>query len=1469
MASWIKISGTQTGEFNLGFDGAKLKNDGGNLAVKTATDSAHAAVTAANVVVTNDTTGFSVDITTSPAQLADYQFTLPPNAGVSGQFLQTAGNGTYTWETAVQPGQLMTETFSAIAAQTGFSLSNSPTGDVTFAINGAVIANDAATVAGTLVSYVPAQNAGYVLEAADQITVSYLYGTTAAGDLNSLSDVDVITPTNGAALIYNAVTQKWVVGAGISDPTALTNGASNVSIPSASGNVNVSVSGVANILTITTDGGNVTGNLDITDTLTAVNANISGNIVAGNILVPPNGTTDTFDLRVSNDAIVTGNLNVLGNLNTTSTNSYSVVGPIFEFGGIHPNNAPLSINDGMDRGMLLDYFNGSLKQSFFGWDNANGQFEAGAEVSNVNNVITTARFANIKAHTFIGNVLGGNITGNLIGNITGNMVNGTSNIVIPAAGGDILFAAGGNSQMTIAPTGVDVAGNLSVGLHADIAGNITVAGHSELGNVGNVHITGGSNGQVLMTNGAGNLTWANLTANALYNGNSNVIVVANGAVNISSNGIANVLTVDQSGANLTGNLTATGVTRLNVIGNVKINGGANGQVVTTDGMGNLSFTTPIIANLDNGTSNVRVFANGNVTTSVNGTANVFTVTQTGANIVGTANVLGNLSSGNANINGNLTVTNNATINGNAFIAGAQTVTDTLEVGGNASLLSNLSVAGSAVISANANIAGDLRVAADAYFSAVANVHIPGGTTGQLLVTDGAGNLSWSTVNTALNIQDEGTTVAGTANTINFVGAEITSSAVGNLVTVNVTPGNISNINNGTSNVRIGAVNGIVVTSVNGVANVWTVTETGGDLIGDLSVTGVTTLSEPANLKITGGVSGQVLTTDGTGNLTWAAAGGTITIRDEGNLLTNAATILNFTGPGVAAGILGNVVTINVPGAGSSQPSVEFVAAADGVDQAFDNPAIFNLVSNTQSQVFVNGVLARSTDYTIAGTTLTFTRHLSTGDEITAAPVTVLTSVPQGSIGAGSSGVVVAANANVGISVAGVADVAVFSDTGATITGDLAVTGTVTIDTDLAVTGLATFSDVANVSIGGGTSGQVLSTDGTGVLSWVTQTGGGGGGATVVPVPTIEFVATADGAGQVFTDANIALILSNAQCSTYVNGSLATVADFSVAGEDITFARWINTGDVISVAAFGVTNMSVTGAGGATTQLQFNNAGNLRGIASATYDGTKLTLGSNAQVKITGGTAGQALVTDGTGNLSWTTAAAIAGGIDTELQYNNGGEITGIPTATYDGAVLSLGEVDEVSIGGGTAGMSLTTDGAGVLSWSPSIIGSWTNAGVVIIGATTTAPTKGTPVNDFVRYRKIADREYQVQMMYSQSSAGSAGAGEYLYTLPAGLQFDFTAPGQKMTAGVVSSTVAPVGVTLGLPGGSAGIMNTAGSPVPWVAQCVVIPYSATQFRLYSASSLNTTGTVTFQSVTSFPLTDATVGINLDFSFIATV
>jgi hypothetical protein len=195
-------------------------------------------------------------------------------------------------------------------------------------------------------------------------------------------------------------------------------------------------------------------------------------------------------------------------------------------------------------------------------------------------------------------------------------------------------------------------------------------------------------------------------------------------------------------------------------------------------------------------------------------------------------------------------------------------------------------------------------------------------------------------------------------------------------------------------------------------------------------------------------------------------------------------------------------------------------------------------------------------------------------------------------------------------------------------------------------------------------------------------------------------------------------------------------------------------------------------------------------------------------------------------------------------------------------------VDEVSITGGTAGQALITDGAGVLSFGQAMLPGWTNAGVVIIGAVTTAPTKGTPVNDFVRYRKIAPREYQVQMMYSQSTAGSDGSGNYLFTLPAGLQFDFTAPGQRMTPGALNNVVAPAAVTLGLPGGSGGIVNGSGGVATWVAQVVILPYSATQFRVFSASALSTVGTLTTVASDTYKLSDALTGYNWNFSFIAT-
>ena len=96
----------------------------------------------------------------------------------------------------------------------------------------------------------------------------------------------------------------------------------------------------------------------------------------------------------------------------------------------------------------------------------------------------------------------------------------------------------------------------------------------------------------------------------------------------------------------TTNITTTGVSNLNSIGNVRIAGGTAGQVLATDGAGNLSFITVSTAGLSNGTSNIAVLNNGNILFSVGGNANILTVTGTGVNVAGTLNSTGTVTAGN-------------------------------------------------------------------------------------------------------------------------------------------------------------------------------------------------------------------------------------------------------------------------------------------------------------------------------------------------------------------------------------------------------------------------------------------------------------------------------------------------------------------------------------------------------------------------------------------------------------------------------------------------------------------------------------------------------------------------------------------------------------------------------------------------------------------------------------------------------
>lgn len=127
--------------------------------------------------------------------------------------------------------------------------------------------------------------------------------------------------------------------------------------------------------------------------------------------------------------------------------------------------------------------------------------------------------------------------------------------------------------------------------------------------------------------------------------------------------------------------------------------GSAGQVLSSDGSGNLVFTTLNTTELVNGNSNVSVAANGNISMSVTGNANVLVITPDSANLTGSMSI-----SGNASITGNLSVTTNASITGNITVSNNATVTGNLSVTGN--------IANANVINANYLISnlGCVRIA---------------------------------------------------------------------------------------------------------------------------------------------------------------------------------------------------------------------------------------------------------------------------------------------------------------------------------------------------------------------------------------------------------------------------------------------------------------------------------------------------------------------------------------------------------------------------------------------------------------------------------------------------------------------------------------------------------------------------------------------------------------------------------------
>lgn len=142
---------------------------------------------------------------------------------------------------------------------------------------------------------------------------------------------------------------------------------------------------------------------------------------------------------------------------------------------------------------------------------------------------------------------------------------------------------------------------------------------------------------------------------------------------------------------------------------------------------------------------------------------------------------------------------------------------------------------------------------------------------------------------------------------------------------------------------------------------------------------------------------------------------------------------------------------------------------------------------------------------------------------------------------------------------------------------------------------------------------------------------------------------------------------------------------------------------------------------------------------------------------TDGTSNQALVTNGSGTLSWATASASPGGSTTQLQYNNAGAFGGISGVTSDGTRITASTT--IGVGGATpstSGSGITFPATASASTNANTLddyeeGTWTVTVTPGSGGTfTTITTSGT-------YTKIG-RQVSLMLYVDVGSVGTALGG---------------------------------------------------------------------------------------------------------------
>lgn len=408
---------------------------------------------------------------------------------------------------------------ATLFAGSGANLTNIPAGNLVGSVPVAAVANsvDGANVTGTVANATHAITAGTANTVAGANVTGTVPLATSAGSATTAGTVTTAAQPNITSV-------GTLTGLTVSNSTGVVNflNTANVSLGSIA---NLKIGGGSNGQVLTATG---TGNTVQWSTPTAGNLqDITTNGATTDQAVSITNTTSSTN-AVTGALKVTGGVGISGNVHVqNSITSYSTIyaGSLSDFGSWQ---VPVFL--GRDAG--AEYIQGALvntnENGSADWvayndlSDGDGGMSAWADMgftgSNFSDPLYTITNAN-DGYFFVqgkDTLSGGNL-------VIATGEKGTHHDIVFATGGFLeaneamrldnernVFFVGGHAHAGLSDKIID----LDVNGNTELRGNLKVTKRSDLGSAANVYITGGTSGQVLSTDGAGNLSWTTVSGGA-------------------------------------------------------------------------------------------------------------------------------------------------------------------------------------------------------------------------------------------------------------------------------------------------------------------------------------------------------------------------------------------------------------------------------------------------------------------------------------------------------------------------------------------------------------------------------------------------------------------------------------------------------------------------------------------------------------------------------------------------------------------------------------------------------------------------------------------------------------------------------------------------------------------------------------------------------------------------------------------